>query len=59
MDAVEDYARKKIKREKEDIDSLSECIKAVRSLMLTFSFYENFKEVIECQCCNQFSKTPM
>ena len=34
MDAVEDYARKWIKREKEDIDSLSERLKAVRSLIV-------------------------
>jgi len=35
MDAVEDYARKWIKREKEDeLDSLSEWVKAVRSLIL-------------------------
>ena len=34
MDAVEDYARKWIKREQEDIDSLSEWLKAVRSLIL-------------------------
>ena len=34
MDAVENYARKWIKRKQEDIDSLSEWLKAVRSLIL-------------------------
>ena len=34
MDAAEDYARKWIKLEQEDIDSLSEWLKAVRSLIL-------------------------
>ena len=33
MDAVEDYARKWIKREKEQLDSLSEWVNAVRSLI--------------------------
>ena len=31
MDAVEDYTRKWIKREQEDIDSLSDWVKAVKS----------------------------
>ena len=33
MDSVEDYARQWAKREKEDVDTLSEWIKAVRSLI--------------------------
>ena len=33
MDSVEDYARKWTKREKEEVDILSECVKAVRSLI--------------------------
>jgi hypothetical protein len=33
MDSVEDYARKWAKREKEDLDTLSEWVKSVRSLM--------------------------
>ena len=34
MDAVEDYARQWVKREKEDVESLSEWIKSIRSLIL-------------------------
>ena len=34
MDAAEDYARKWMKREQEDIDFLSECLNAMRSLIL-------------------------
>jgi hypothetical protein len=33
MDSVENYARKWIKREKEEVDSLSKWAKAVRSLI--------------------------
>ena len=33
MDAVEDYARKWTKREKEQLDTLSEWVKSVRSLI--------------------------
>ena len=33
MDSIEDYARKWAKREKEDVDALSEWMKAVRSLI--------------------------
>ena len=33
MDSVEDYARQWEKREKEDLDTLSEWVKSVRSLM--------------------------
>ena len=33
MDSVEDYARQWAKREKEDVDTLSEWVKAVRSLI--------------------------
>jgi hypothetical protein len=33
MDSVEDYARQWAKREKEDIDTLSEWMKSVRSLI--------------------------
>jgi len=33
MDSVEDYARQWAKREKEDLDTLSECVKSVRSLI--------------------------
>ena len=41
MGAIEDYARKWIKREQEDIDSPSEWLKAMRSLH--FETYESFK----------------
>ena len=34
MDAVEDYARKLLIREQEDIDFLSELVRPVRSLIL-------------------------
>ena len=33
MDSVEDYARKWTKREKQKVDTLSECAKTVRSLI--------------------------
>jgi hypothetical protein len=33
MDSVEDYARQWEKREKEDLDTLSEWVKSVRSLI--------------------------
>ena len=33
MDSVEDYARQWAKREKEDLDTLSEWVKSVRSLI--------------------------
>jgi hypothetical protein len=33
MDSVEDYARQCAKREKEDLDNLSEWVKSVRSLI--------------------------
>ena len=33
MDFVEDYARQWAKREKEDLDTLSEWVKSVRSLI--------------------------
>ena len=33
MDSVEDYARQWAKREKEDLDTLSEWVKCVRSLI--------------------------
>jgi hypothetical protein len=33
IDSVEDYARQWAKREKEDLDTLSEWVKSVRSLM--------------------------
>ena len=33
MDSVADYARKRAKREKEDLDTHSEWVKSVRSLM--------------------------
>ena len=35
MDSVEDYARKSAKREKVDVNTLSEWVKSVRSLILT------------------------
>ena len=33
MDSVEDYARQWVKREKEDLDTLSEWLKSVNSLI--------------------------
>jgi hypothetical protein len=33
MDSVEDYARQLAKREKEDLDTLSEWVKSMRSLI--------------------------
>ena len=33
MDSVEDYARQWAKREKEDLDTLSEWVKSVKSLI--------------------------
>jgi hypothetical protein len=39
MDSVEDYARQLAKREKEDLDTLSEWVKSVRSLIQISSRY--------------------
>jgi hypothetical protein len=54
MDCVEDYARKWAKPEHEDLDTLSEWVKRVRSLMTSSSVHVNhchyFVSINVCHC---------
>jgi hypothetical protein len=55
MDSVEDYARQWAKREKEDLDTLSEWVKNVRSLIQIRikTLYEHWLCINFCipKCC--------